>query len=92
MKVSILFLGAGKNESESSVELEIPEQTSVKRLIAEFAVNLLPDPELVLDSSGSLRRHLIIQINKKRILPSKADEYILKEGDEIIIYPPVSGG
>ncbi|MDY0266348.1 MAG: MoaD/ThiS family protein [Methanimicrococcus sp.] len=90
MKVSISVFGA-TNKSKDMTDMEIPEKTNAKDLILEFARGL-PDPDLISDKEGNLKKHLIIQINKKRILPTKAADSILKEGDEVRVYPSVSGG
>lgn len=92
MKVSISFFGMHKNMNENLVQMGIPEQSNVKALITEFAFTHLPDPDLVIDKEGNLKRHLIIQVNRKRVIPGKAADYVLKDGDEVTVYPPVSGG
>lgn len=92
MKVSISVFGMHKNINENLLQMRIPEQSSVKTLITEFVFNHLTDPDLVIDKEGNLKRHLIIQVNKKRVVPGKAAEYMLKEGDEVTVYPSVSGG
>lgn len=46
---------------------------------------------LLFDDSGAIRRYVIILKNKERILNEERDS-IVQDGDEIIIYPPVSGG
>ncbi len=92
MIVSISVFGTRKNMDENLVSMEIPDQSSVKTLITEFAFTRLADPDLVIDKDGNLKRHLIIQVNKKRVLAGKAADFILKEGDEVTVYPSVSGG
>lgn len=91
LKVLISVFGTF-NVSENLVKMDIPEQSSLKALISEFAFTLLTDPELLLDKDGNVRRHLIIQVNKSRVLAGRAETHILKEGDEVCVYPSVSGG
>ncbi|MDR2943927.1 MAG: MoaD/ThiS family protein [Methanosarcinales archaeon] len=92
MKVSISVFGMHKNRDENQTEIEIPDRTDVKTLIAEFAFAHLEDPDLVIDKEGNLKKYLIVQVNKKRVAPGKAADCLLKEGDEVKVYPPVSGG
>jgi sulfur-carrier protein len=47
---------------------------------------------LIFDESGKIRRYVIILKNKERILNEKTSEITLQDGDEIVLYPPVSGG
>ncbi|MDU9376416.1 hypothetical protein McpSp1_10310 [Methanocorpusculaceae archaeon Sp1] len=39
-----------------------------------------------------LRGHVIIMHNRERIDAEEAGEIIVRDGDEIVLYPPVSGG
>lgn len=70
----------------------MPEAATLKDLITEFSFRYMQDTDLILDRDGNLRKHLIIQVNKKRVMIGKVAEYELVDGDEVTIYPPVSGG
>ncbi|WNY28657.1 hypothetical protein MmiEs2_08570 [Methanimicrococcus stummii] len=91
MKVSISILGIRADNGKKAAEMNISEQSSAKDLILEFA-QTLTDPDLIADKDGNLKKHLIIQVNKKRVLTGKAADLILKDGDEVVVYPSVSGG
>lgn len=92
MKVSISVFGTHKDICENKIEIVMPDAATLKDLITEFSSKYMQNTELFFDQDGSLRRHLIIQVNKKRVMVSKVSEYELAEGDEVTIYPPVSGG
>lgn len=47
---------------------------------------------LLFQESGGVLKYVIILKNKERILNEKVGETLLSEGDELTIYPPVSGG
>lgn len=48
--------------------------------------------EALFDSAGVLHPHITIMLNKSRLSPEETKETALKEGDELVVYPPVSGG
>jgi len=87
IKVLVSILGI--KTAYDKTEIEISPQSNLKSLIAELPAENL---NVLLDKDGNLRRHLVLQVNKKRILPGKAAECILENEDEIMIYLPVSGG
>lgn len=43
-------------------------------------------------SGAKLNPHIILMYNKERIDSNDAKTITLKDGDEIVLYPPVSGG
>ncbi|MDR0767942.1 MAG: MoaD/ThiS family protein [Methanosarcinales archaeon] len=92
MKVSISYFGISAKVDEKLTCFTLSEQSSVKDLVTQFAFNFLYDPDILIGKEGSLHRHLIIHVNKKRVLASKAADHILNDGDEVAIYLSVSGG
>jgi sulfur carrier protein ThiS len=92
MKITVSTFGMPLKINEDSVCITVPEQSGLKDLVVQFAFDFLSVPEKVIDKEGNLQRHLIIHVNKKRILASKAAEHILNDGDEVTLYLPVSGG
>ncbi|MCL2863799.1 MAG: MoaD/ThiS family protein [Methanimicrococcus sp.] len=92
MIITISAFGSFKNYFGENVKVELSEETNLKGVLADMAAQYPAGLELLFDKDGSIRRHLIIQVNKKRIAASKAEEVILKDGDEVVVYPPVSGG
>ena len=75
--------------SQKTIELR---SSNLKEALVEFASHFPSGADLLFDGDKNVRRHLIIQVNKKRVLAAQAETVILKENDEIVIYPPVSGG
>lgn len=48
--------------------------------------------DALFDSEGRLHPHITIMLNKTRLSPGEPEEIPLKDGDELVVYPPVSGG
>jgi len=90
--ITISAFGSFKKCFGEKEQFELPEATDLKKALADMASLHPAGLELLFDKDGGIRRHIIIQINHKRIAASSAEEIILNDGDEIVIYPPVSGG
>jgi len=92
MKVKVKFFAPfrelfGANESE----IELRSASNVQELL-----NLLCDSderrEKIFDQFGELRPYVMILKNGQPIQMSGGIQTELEEGDEIAIFPPVSGG
>ena len=92
MIITISAFGSFKKHIGEIVKAEFSEATDLKKALANVASQYPAGLELLFDKDGGIRRHIIIQVNHKRVAASSAEEVILKDGDEIVIYPPVSGG
>jgi len=92
MKIFVSVLGANKTAFETKTEMEIPPASNLRVFVAESLRDAAEELSVLSDSDGNLRRHLVIQVNRKRVLPSKAAEFVLTDGDDIVIYLPISGG
>lgn len=68
----------------------VPEKTSVLGAVAQFADASSHSDELF--DAGKLKSHIILMYNRERIDADDAMEIQVNEGDEIVLYPPVSGG
>ena len=90
MNVTVSILGASQISFENKM-IELSDASTLNGLAAEL-IHAAEVFGILIDKDGNLRRHLVIQVNKKRVLPSKATEFILADGDDVVIYLPVSGG
>ena len=90
MIVFITVLGSLKEHFPSKLELPLQEKTTLKAALLEFAEKYR-GKTLLFDADENIRRHLVILVNKKRADASAANAE-LKNGDEVVLYPPVSGG
>jgi len=66
----------GKKDMTMNIEKGTKVEDIVEELIQEY-----PDLE-------DIREILVVSVNKGRV----DDDYLLKEGDEVAIMPPVAGG
>ena len=49
-------------------------------------------PETLFDDDGAVRDFVLVMVGGERLAPEDRATRLLAEGDEIVIYPPVSGG
>ncbi|WP_338098224.1 MoaD/ThiS family protein [Methanolapillus ohkumae] len=92
IKITIFAYGRLKEYFPEKTDLAVSENSSLKDILITFSRSSEDGGSLIFDCSGHLRRNLIVQLNQKRVLNSSIHSVLPKDGDEIIIYPPVSGG
>ncbi|HJJ43754.1 MAG TPA: MoaD/ThiS family protein [Methanocorpusculum sp.] len=71
--------------------LSVPDGTSILGTLLAFAKTQQGGMQ-ELFTKAELSSHIIIMYNRERIDSDDAKTIQMVEGDEIVIYPPVSGG
>ncbi|ABN06652.1 hypothetical protein Mlab_0478 [Methanocorpusculum labreanum Z] len=71
--------------------VSVPEGTSILGALLAFA-KTQKDGMDELFAGGKLGSHIILMYNRERIDSDDAKTIHMAEGDELVIYPPVSGG
>lgn len=92
MKVSVEVFGRLKDFSDDNLNEDLKDGATLFDLIVQISEKNNELKNILLNESGKIYNNIIIQLNKKRIMPKNAEKTILNEGDEIKIYPAVSGG
>lgn len=72
-------------------KIDVADGTSVFDAVVAFAEKTEHAEDELL-SDGELKPHIILMYNRERIDSSDAKEIKVRDGDEIVLYPPVSGG
>jgi molybdopterin synthase sulfur carrier subunit len=70
----------------------ISEHSTVANVLSILINETQVPASTLFNDKGDVHAHLIIMLNKKRMTKAAITMQILSEGDEIILYPPVSGG
>lgn len=94
MRVNIKFFALLRDiVGRWNVELSIPEGTTVGEALDGLAKRYgRRFIEYVYDEKGGVRGHLIFLINGESINALRGFETVLREGDFLVILPPVGGG
>ena len=71
--------------------LSVLPGASVSDALVQFA-EAVPAAGTELFEAGVLKSHIVLMYNRERIDAEDAAEILLEDGDEIVLYPPVSGG
>lgn len=72
-------------------KLDVPHASTIYDALILFAGEKRAAQTELFDK-GVIRFHVVIMYNQERIDAEDASEIILSDGDEIVLYPPVSGG
>ncbi|WP_291766216.1 MoaD/ThiS family protein [Caldivirga sp. UBA161] len=94
MKVTVKFLAIFYEMAKTlRMELNVPDGISVRELlnIIDEKVNPNISKTLLNDDSG-LREGYNILINGRAIDYVKGLDTVLKDGDEVVLLPPIGGG
>ncbi|MDD1724508.1 MAG: MoaD/ThiS family protein [Methanospirillum sp.] len=71
--------------------LTLPEGATISDAVQQLART--GDPaELLIDEEGSIRSYVMIMYRSERISIKDAETLVLSNGDNLTLFPPVSGG
>ena len=72
--------------------LELPEGTEVSTVIHRLANRHGPAfAGMLLAPSGGLASHLVVFVNQQHVFPDRAPHFLV-DGDELKLFPAISGG
>jgi molybdopterin synthase sulfur carrier subunit len=72
-------------------QVTVPDGASILSSLQTFAGSDAAIQRELFDGSV-LKSHVILMYNRERIDREEADGIPVRDGDEIVLYPPVSGG
>lgn len=73
-------------------ELNIPADSTIQDYINELLRRYNGLKKYLLDSQGNLRDGINVAVNGDVIRRSDYGNTVLKDGDEVVVIPPISGG
>ena len=92
MKVRVRFFARFRELLGAEVMASPAPGTSFLALIRDIARGNGEGYDAIFDGDGSFREHVILMRNGKRVEAADAVEIHVADGDEIAVFPPVSGG
>ena len=69
--------------------ISVPDGSTVLDSLMQFAKTAAEDE---IFEGGVLKSHIVLMYNRERIDSEDAAEIAVENGDEVVLYPPVSGG
>jgi molybdopterin synthase sulfur carrier subunit len=92
MKVRIRFFARFRELLGAEITVDAAPGTSLGGLIREVARGNGEGYDAIFDGQGAFREHVILMRNGRRIEAADAVRVEVAGGDEIAVFPPVSGG
>lgn len=92
MKIRFVTYARFADVFDREIDIELATDTTIYEGLKTLCGDNLERIHLLYEEDGSIRSYVIIMKNRERIESSEINAISLHEGDEIVIYPPVSGG
>jgi molybdopterin converting factor small subunit len=90
-RIAILAFAGFREKFGEKNTVVSPQGTTVLSILRIFA-EIIPAACDELFDGTNLRGHVILMYNHERIDVEDAEKIVVSDGDEIGLYPPVSGG
>lgn len=91
MNISIRAFARFREDFGERTGLTLEESCTLPAALKEL-VTIKGHPDTLFDEEGAVKDFVLVMVNGERLAPEDRITRHLSEGDEIIIYPPVSGG
>jgi molybdopterin synthase sulfur carrier subunit len=92
VKVRVRFFARFRELLGTDIVAEPPSGTVLAALIREVARKSPEGHDAIFDEHGAFREFVILMRNGKRVEAADAENTAITDGDEIAVFPPVSGG
>jgi molybdopterin synthase sulfur carrier subunit len=92
MKVRVRFFARFRELLGTDIIAEPPSGTVFAALIREVARKNGEGYDAIFDEHGAFREFVILMRNGKRVEAADAEKTDITDGDDIAVFPPVSGG
>ena len=92
MKIRVRFFARFRELLGTDIVAEPASGTVLAALVREIAGKSPDGYDAIFDENGSFREFVILMRNGKRVEAADAEKTPITDGDEIAVFPPVSGG
>ncbi|MEF8779368.1 MAG: ubiquitin-like small modifier protein 1 [Haloferacaceae archaeon] len=87
-----LFADLAEVAGADTVDVEVGDDGTVEDALASLLERHPPLEDRILDDGGELREHINVLRNGESIRTEDGLETAVESGDELALFPPVSGG
>ncbi|MCF8885607.1 MAG: sulfur carrier protein ThiS [Aigarchaeota archaeon] len=92
-KVRTKYLAAMREFTEKpGEEIELPENATITTYIEEILKRYPEAKKYLLSNDGKLRDGINVAVNGDVVPRSRYEQTLLRDGDEVVIIPPIAGG
>jgi molybdopterin synthase sulfur carrier subunit len=92
MKIKVKTFARFRELIGTDFDLELPGGSTVLDGVTRLVSGDAATKDAILDEHGSIRSHVIVMVNKRRLPNRERESLSLQDGDELAIFPPVAGG
>ncbi len=92
MKVNVLAFAGFREILGKLTVVEIEEGSTISDLIYKLSKINSHFHDMALESSGAIKDYVVLMKNRKNISSLEGLATVLRDGDEVAIFPPVCGG
>jgi len=92
MSVKVRFFARFRELLGTDIIINPGEAQVLKELVKGIALRNKEGYQAIFDENGGFREFVILMQNGKRVETTEADTIVVKDGDEIAVFPPVAGG
>ena len=91
MNITIRAFARFREDFGERNELTVAESCTLPAALRELVARK-GHADTLFEEDGSIRDFVLVMVGGRRLAPEERAACVLTGGDEIIIYPPVSGG
>jgi MoaD family protein len=93
MKLRIKYTGQLRTAVQrAEEEIDLPDGSLLAELLNHLTVRYPAGKALLLGRSGEIASSLLVAINETAISAQDAKGVMLKDGDVVLLLPPIAGG
>jgi len=91
MNIIIRAFARFREDFGERTELPVEESCTLPAALSELVARK-GHADTLFEEDGSIKDFVLVMVNGERLAPEDRTTRLLSGGDEIVIYPPVSGG
>ena len=92
MKIRVRFFSEFGELIGNDVMADAKEGSVLSELIAKISGKNQNGYDAIFDKNGNIREFVVLTRNGRHIDTKEAGKTIVEEGDDITVFPPISGG
>ncbi|MDD3373709.1 MAG: MoaD family protein [Methanoculleus bourgensis] len=92
MKIRVKAFARFREILGSDLALDLSDGATMAAVLTTLRDRAGDEGDAIFDETGTLRTHVILMRNGRRVNRKELDTLVLADGDEVALFPPVAGG